>query len=88
MKKVPKAPRRSHAFGTSEPKRNVASHDYDEKTETLTVTFASGKRYSYAGVPKDVAAGFSGSSSSEGRGSGSYLRSAIIGKYPHTLLGD
>ena len=79
MKKVPKAPRRSHAFGTSEPKRNVASHDYDEKTETLTVTFASGKRYSYAGVPKDVAAGFSG---------GSYLRSAIIGKYPHTLLGD
>ena len=68
MKKVPKAPR-----------RNVASHDYDEETKTLTVTFASGKRYRYAGVPKDVAAGFSG---------GSYLRSAIIGKYPHTLLGD
>lgn len=60
-------------------RQNVAGHQYDEGSETLTVTFTSGKTYRYDGVPKDIAAGFSG---------GSYLRSAIIGKYPHTLLGD
>ena len=86
MKKPAKAPRRSHAFGTSEPKRNVDRHDYDAETQTLTVHFASGKSYRYSGVPKDLADGFSGSSSSPERGSGSYLRQHIIGKFPHELI--
>lgn len=86
MKKPTRPPRRSHAFGTSEPKRNVDRHDYDEETQTLTVHFASGKSYRYSGVPKDLADGFSGSSSSPERGSGSYLRQHIIGKFPHEIL--
>ena len=59
------------------PRKNVASHEYDDQTQTLTVTFTSGKRYRYSGVPKDVASGFSG---------GSFLRQQIIGRYPHQLL--
>lgn len=77
MKKPVKAPRRRHAFGTSEPKRNVDRHEYDEKTQTLTVHFHSGKSYRYSGVPKDLADGLSG---------GSYLRQHIIGKFPHELI--
>lgn len=37
---------------------NVASHSYSPETGQLTVTFHSGRRYTYAGVSKDRAADF------------------------------
>ena len=59
------------------PRKNVASHEYDDQAQTLTVTFTSGKRYQYSNVPKDIASGFDG---------GSFLRREIIGRFPHKLL--
>lgn len=77
---------RSMRKPTKAPRRNVDRHEYDEKTQILTVHFASGKSYRYSEIPKDLADGFSGSSSSPERGSGSYLRQHIIGKFPHEIL--
>lgn len=83
MKRHPTHPKPGHkksrARPAAAPRKNVAAHEYDEDNQALTVTFASGKRYRYTGVPKDVAAGFSG---------GSSLHRDIIGKYPHERLGD
>lgn len=64
----------------SRPK-NVQAHAYDEEAGTLTVTFASGKRYRYSDVPKDLATGFE-----EAGGSGSYLHKHIAGVCPHHCL--
>lgn len=56
---------------------NVASHEYDSQTGTLTVHFSSGARYAYHNVPKEIADGFSG---------GAYLHQHIAGKFDHKRL--
>lgn len=65
---------------------NVASHSYNPQTGTLTVHFTSGAQYEYHNVPKDIAHGFTGSSSSPERGSGAYLHQHIIGTYKHKRI--
>jgi KTSC domain len=32
----------------------LASAEYDDETETLTITFTSGRSYTYDGVPEDI----------------------------------
>lgn len=32
----------------------LAAYEYDEKTRVLTLTFRSGRTYSYPGVPQEV----------------------------------
>lgn len=68
---------------TPKPTRapHIGDHTYDPETETLTVTFSNGKKYSYAGVPKSVAAGFRDAPSR-----GQYLHRHIKGTFTHKLL--
>jgi hypothetical protein len=42
------------------PSTVIRSFDYDPRVGTLDVEFVSGRRYRYAGVPKEVAAAFRG----------------------------
>lgn len=45
---------------------NLAGYDYDPETQALTITFRSGRTYSYGSVPQDVADGL-GEASSPGQ---------------------
>jgi hypothetical protein len=36
----------------------ISEFSYDEDTQSLTITFSSGSRYVYSGVPKEVVEGF------------------------------
>ncbi len=55
---------------------NLASYDYDPDTAVLKIQFVSGRTYTYADVPPDVADGL-GSASSPGQ----YFNSAIKDQY-------
>lgn len=51
---------------------NLRSYDYDEDTQTLTITFLSGRSYRYLDVPPGVVEGLA-SAGSPGR----YFNAAI-----------
>jgi hypothetical protein len=51
---------------------NVAGFSYDKNTETLSVTFTSGKSYSYHGVDPDTVREF--------------MHSATPGRFVHMVL--
>ena len=51
---------------------NLQGYDYDPDTRLLKIRFVSGRTYSYADVPPDVADGLSSASSP-----GQYFNSAI-----------
>jgi len=59
---------------------HITSVAYDEETSTLVVSFSKAS-YSYAGVPAQVANGFS-----DAQSAGQYLETAIKGKYPFQKL--
>lgn len=59
---------------------HITSVSYDEDTSTLIVGFKNGS-YEYSGVPAQVANGFTDAPSA-----GSYLESAIKGKYAYKKL--
>lgn len=67
----------------TERRRNVTAQHYDPETGALTITFHSGKKYRYDGVPKDLADRIQDHPSP-----GGFLHSHIIGKFDHTILGD
>jgi hypothetical protein len=62
-------------------RRNVTSHEYDPETGHLTVTFHSGKRYRYEGVPKALAKEFK-----DHHSQGGFLHSRVIGKFQSSQL--
>ena len=45
------------------PSTVIRGFAYDPASATLTVTFVTGRRYAYAGVPEGVVAAFRGSGS-------------------------
>ncbi len=51
---------------TSLSSSNLRSYDYDEESQTLSITFHSGRTYSYGSVPQSVAEGL-GTADSPGR---------------------
>jgi hypothetical protein len=58
---------------------NLQSADYSPETNSLTITFRGGGRYSYADVPESVYAGLLAAPSP-----GSYFASTIKDKYSFT----
>lgn len=62
---------------------NLAAVGYDPSTQTLEVEFSSGKVYSYAGVPADVAAAMT-----EAESVGSYFAKNIRGQYEAKAMGN
>lgn len=60
---------------------HIEAHDYDEKSKTLTVTFAGGRRYHYSDVDPETAAGLAKAPSK-----GSFMRASVIGKFGATKL--
>jgi hypothetical protein len=40
------------------PSSVIRSHSYDAQTRALTITFVTGRRYVYDGVPQEVVDGF------------------------------
>jgi hypothetical protein len=65
-----------------EPKKQtVLRHHYDPAKKHLTVTFHGGRRYRYENVDEATAAGLAKAPSK-----GSYLHSAVIGKFDATKL--
>ena len=79
--KKPKGPIAVPAFDTR--LGNVEGHSYSPETGQLTIIFRGGRRYSYTGVPEDIAIGMD---TAESRGA--YLHANIIGKYEHARLDD
>ena len=59
------------------PSTVIRGFAYDPASETLTVTFVSGRRYAYAGVPEEVAAAFRGAFAK-----GRFFNAAIRDRYP------
>jgi len=57
---------------------NLASADYNEETEVMTITFRSGATYSYRGVPKDTYESLI-SASSPGQFFSRNIRSSFVG---------
>lgn len=57
---------------------NLRDCSYDEETKTLYVSFTSGGRYKYSGVPLAVYEGLVDADSA-----GSYFQSEIKGQYGH-----
>ncbi len=55
---------------------NLASYDYDQDTQRLSIRFTSGRTYNYADVPQDVVDGLASASSP-----GVYFNSAIKDQY-------
>lgn len=58
------------------PSSVIRAFDYDATAGTLAVTFVSGLRYAYRGVPSDVAREFRNAFSK-----GEYFNAAIRGHY-------
>ena len=56
---------------------HLEAHGYDPETRTLTVRFANGAVYQYAGVPETVA-----DTLVQSGGGGTYFWSKIRGQYP------
>ncbi len=63
------------------PSSVIAKHHYDPATATLTVTFVTGRRYAYAGVPADEYAALRRSFSK-----GGWFNRHIRDRYPATEL--
>lgn len=63
------------------PSSVIAKHHYDPASATLTVTFVTGRRYAYAGVPADEYAAFRRSFSK-----GGWFNRHIRDRYPATEL--
>jgi len=70
----PKAPIRS---------QNLLDHSFDPETGQLTVTFAGGRRYRYAGIDADLFANFEGADSKS-----KFLSRSIIGKFDCNKIDD
>ena len=62
---------------------NIEGCHYDEESQTLTVKFKNGGRYSYGGVVKEHYDGLMGAESA-----GKYLTATIKGAYKHKRLDD
>ena len=63
---------------------NIQSIGYDEDARVLYVTFRSGARYSYAGVPAKVHAELA--ALKEGESLGKAFHAKVKGQYPHEKL--
>jgi hypothetical protein len=63
------------------PSAAIRSFAYDPASETLTVTFVTGRRYAYAAVPPQVAAAFAGAFSK-----GQFFNAAIRNRYAYRRL--
>ena len=63
------------------PSSVIRSFDYDSAAHRLAVTFVSGRRYAYLGVPEGVADHFGRASSR-----GAYFNAAIRDLYPFERL--
>jgi len=59
------------------PSSVIRGFDYDAAAQRLAVTFVTGKRYAYLGVPEDVAHDFRQAFSK-----GEYFNAAIRDQYP------
>ncbi len=59
------------------PSSVIRGFDYDPAEQKLAVTFVTGKRYAYAGVPADVARGFRAAPSK-----GEFFNAVIRDHYP------
>jgi lysyl-tRNA synthetase class 2 len=59
------------------PSSVIRAFDYDPAARRLAVTFVSGRRYAYFGVPQDVVGGFGRAFSK-----GEYFNAAIRDHYP------
>ncbi len=71
----------SSIFGEFPNSSNLASYLYDTETQALTITFRSGGRYSYAGVPRDLLQGMI-----EADSAGKFFASNIRSAYSYTKL--
>jgi hypothetical protein len=63
------------------PSSVIRGFDYDPAAHRLSVTFVSGKRYAYLGVPEDIAHDFRKAFSK-----GEYFNEAIRDHYPFERL--
>jgi len=63
------------------PSTVIRKVDYDPEALRLAVTFVSGRRYAYLGVPEDVASDFRKAFSK-----GEYFNAAIRDHYPFERL--
>lgn len=55
---------------------NLSAYEYEEETQTLRITFKSGRTYTYANVPASVAGGLGTASSP-----GGYFNATIKNQY-------
>lgn len=69
-------PKTARARGSS-----IELHEYDEKSKSLTVTFAGGRKYRYSDVDARTAEGLANASSK-----GAFMRASVVGKFPTTKL--
>lgn len=69
-------PKAARARGSS-----IELHEYDEKSKSLTVTFAGGRKYRYSGVDARTAEGLANASSK-----GAFMRASVVGKFATTKL--
>ena len=63
------------------PSSVIRKFDYDPQAHKLAVTFVSGRRYAYLGVPEEVASNFRKAFSK-----GEYFNDAIRDHYPFERL--
>lgn len=93
MKTLPKPPKprslpkkhraKSKPGKASTRPTNILSHQYSPETGHLTVTFHGGRQYRYEGVGKADAEAFA-----QAESKGRHLNAHIIGKFPHSKIGD
>lgn len=69
-------PKAARARGSS-----IDLHEYDEKSKSLTVTFAGGRKYRYEDVDARTAEGLANASSK-----GAFMRASVVGKFATTKL--
>ena len=65
------------------PSTAIRHHVYDPEHELLTVTFVTGRRYVYAGVPADVHEAMRGAISK-----GGFFNRRIRNRYPFAEVTD
>jgi len=65
------------------PSSVIRSFTYAPESRTLTVTFVTGRRYVYIGVPEEVALAFRGAFSK-----GRFFNARIRDRYAHRELRD
>ncbi len=63
------------------PSSVIRAFEYDPAAHRLAVTFVTGRRYAYLGVPQEVVGGFRQASSK-----GEYFNAAIRDHYPFERL--